>query len=222
VISGVLVVGSSGHARVLVDIIEVAGTYKILGLLDDSKPKGSIELGYPILGTVSDLFEIARKHNPSGFIVAIGDNWNRALVTAKITQMAPALRAITAVHPSAHVARTARIGEGTAVMAGAVINSAASIGRYCIVNTRAAVDHDARLEDYASVGPGATLAGNVHVGAYSAICLQACVSEKVSIGSHTVVGAGSVVLRDLPGEVLAYGTPARVINSRCKNDRYLR
>lgn len=218
----VLIVGSSGHARVIVDIIERAGLFGILGLLDDSRPKGAIEAGYTILGGIADLPEILHSCEVYGYFIAVGDNWNRGLVTARVKQLAPALAAITAVHPGAEIARTASLGEGTAVMAGAVINCSASIGRFCIVNTRASVDHDSHMQDFSSVAPGATLAGNVHVGAYSAICMNACVAEKASIGSHTVVGAGSVVLRDLPDDVLAYGTPARVVKSRSRGERYLR
>jgi sugar O-acyltransferase (sialic acid O-acetyltransferase NeuD family) len=220
--AGVLIVGSSGHARVIVDIIERIGTHRILGFLDDTKTPGMIEIGYPILGSLADLPEIVLEHNPQGFFLAIGDNWNRGVVADKIKQLTPALPAIIAVHPGAQVARSASLGPGTAIMAGAVVNSNASVGSFCIVNTRASVDHDSNLDDFASLGPAATLAGNVRVGSYSAICLQACVAEKVSIGSHTVVGAGSVVLSDLPDGVLAYGTPARVVRSRSKDDRYLR
>src|SRR5580704_1614951 len=219
---GVLIVGSSGHARVIVDIIERTGVHSILGFLDDSRAPGMIEIGYPILGELAALAEIVREHNPQGFFIAIGDNWNRGVAAAKIKQLMPGLAAITAIHPGAQVARSACLGPGTAVMAGAVVNSNASVGSFCIVNTRASVDHDSHLDDFASIGPGATLAGNVRVGAYTVICLQACVAEKVSIGSHTVVGAGSVVLSDLPDGVLAYGTPARVVRSRSKDDRYLR
>jgi sugar O-acyltransferase (sialic acid O-acetyltransferase NeuD family) len=218
---GVVIFGSSGHASVVVDIIERAGAHRIVGLLDDTKPKGMIELGYPILGGCADLAEVIRLHNPAGFFVAIGDNWNRSVIAGKIRELAPALPAITAVHPSAQIARIAELRPGVAVMAGAVVNSNASIGPFCIVNTRAAVDHDSYLDEFSSIGPGATLAGNVHVGAYSAICLHACVAEKISVGSHTVVGAGSVVLDDLPGGVLAYGTPARVVKARDRADRYL-
>ena len=217
----VLIVGSSGHARVIVDIIERAGLHEIVGLLDDSKSKGAIEIGYPILGGVGDLPDLVRLHNPQGYFIAVGDNWNRGLIAARVESLAPELSAVTAIHPGAEIARSAAVREGTAVMAGAIINSGASVGRFCIVNTRASLDHDCRLEDFSSVGPGATLAGNARVGAYSAVCLQACAAEKTSIGSHTVVGAGSVVLDDLPDEVLAYGTPARVIRSRSKTDTYL-
>ncbi len=220
--NGVLIVGSSGHARVIVDMIERTGAHAILGFLDDAKAPGLIEIGYPILGGLADLPEIVRGQNPQGVFVAIGDNWNRGVVAEKVKEMAPLLRAIIAVHPGAQVARSACLGPGTAVMAGAVVNSNASVGSFCIVNTRASVDHDSHLDDFASIGPGATLAGNVRVGEYSAICLQACVAEKIRIGAHTVVGAGSVVLSDLPDGVLAFGTPARVVRSRSKGERYLR
>ncbi len=220
--NGVLIVGSSGHARVIVDIIERTGAHSILGFLDDTKESEMIEIGYPILGSLDDLPEIVRKHNPQGFFIAIRDNWNRGIIAEKIKELTPALPAITAVHPGVQVARSACLGPGTAVMAGAVVASNASVGSFCIVNTRASVDHDSHLDDFASIGPGATLAGNVRVGAYTAICLQACVAEKVCIGCHTVVGAGSVVLGDLPDQVIVYGTPARVVRSRSKGDRYLR
>jgi len=220
--NGVLIVGSSGHARVIVDIIERTGAHSILGFLDDTKEPGMIEIGYQILGSLADLPEIVREHNPQGFFIAIGDNWKRGIVAAKMMQLKPVLPAFAALHPGAQVARSACLGPGTAVMAGAVVNSNASVGSFCIVNTRASVDHDSHLDDFASIGPGATLAGNVRVGAYPAICLQACVAERVCIGSHTVVGAGSVVLGDLPDGVVAYGTPARIVRSRSKDDRYLR
>jgi sugar O-acyltransferase (sialic acid O-acetyltransferase NeuD family) len=220
--SGVLIVGSSGHARVIVDIIERSGAHTILGFLDDAKAPGMIEIGYPILGCLDDLSEIVRGQNPQGFLVAIGDNWNRGMAVEKVKEMAPLLPAIIAVHPGAQVAHSACLGPGTAVMAGAVVCSNASVGSFCIVNTRASVDHDSHLDDFASIAPGGTLAGNVRVGAYSAICLQACVAERVRIGSHTVVGAGSVVLDDLPDGVLALGTPARIVRSRSKDERYLR
>ena len=50
-----------------------------------------------------------------------------------------------------------------------------------------------------------TIADNVWLGGGSIVC------PGVSIGENTVVGAGSVVTRDLPANVVAVGNPARVI-----------
>src|ERR1700676_4912598 len=113
---GVLIVGSSGHAREIVDIIERAGADSITGFLDDTKAPGMIEIGYAILGGVADLPEIVCGQNPEGFFIAVADNWNRGVIAEKIKRLAPALAALTAVHPSAQVARSACLGAGTAVM----------------------------------------------------------------------------------------------------------
>jgi sugar O-acyltransferase (sialic acid O-acetyltransferase NeuD family) len=208
----ILVFGSSGHASVVIDSIERQESYEIAGLVDSFKPAGAMILGYPVLGTEAELAEIARDRKVFGIVIAVGDNWRRAQVAARIRAAAPELQ----------VARGVEICAGSVVMAGAVINCNVRIGPCCIVNTKASVDHDSSLEEFSSVAPGGTLAGNVHVGAYTAVCLQAAVAERCSIGAHSVVGAGSVVLNDLPDHVLAYGVPARVIRTRKEDEPYVR
>jgi sugar O-acyltransferase (sialic acid O-acetyltransferase NeuD family) len=218
----ILVFGSSGHASVVIDSIERQESYEIAGLVDSFKPAGAMILGYPVLGTEAELAEIARDRKVFGIVIAVGDNWRRAQVAARIRAAAPELQMVSALHPGAEVARGVEIGAGSVVMAGAVINCNVRIGPCCIVNTKASVDHDSSLEEFSSVAPGGTLAGNVHVGAYTAVCLQAAVAERCSIGAHSVVGAGSVVLNDLPDHVLAYGVPARVIRTRKEDEPYVR
>jgi acetyltransferase-like isoleucine patch superfamily enzyme len=40
------------------------------------------------------------------------------------------------------------------------------------------------------------------------------IKDGVTIGENTLVGAGSVVLRDLPDNVVAFGNPCKVQKSR--------
>jgi acetyltransferase-like isoleucine patch superfamily enzyme len=61
----------------------------------------------------------------------------------------------------------------------------------------------------------------VKVGGFSAVGLGANVVQKVTIGEHTVLGAGATLLKDLPGGVVAYGVPARVVRGREIGERYL-
>ena len=47
------------------------------------------------------------------------------------------------------------------------------------------------------------------------------VIQEITIGKHTIIGAGAVVFRSIPDQVVAYGTPARVIRPRNIGERYL-
>lgn len=178
-------------------------------------------MGYEILGTEAEFQRIAADLAVDGAIVAIGDNWTRHLVVRSLRALMPALPFVSAIHPSAQVARGAHLDQGCAVMAGAVINPNASVGAFCIVNTNASLDHDSVMEEFASLAPNASTGGNARIGAFSAICQGANVIHGVAIGEHTVVGAGATVLDNVPPFSLAYGTPARVVRSRQPGNKYL-
>jgi acetyltransferase EpsM len=145
-------------------------------------------------------------------ILAFGDNASRRRIAAEI--LASGFILGRAVHPRATLAADVRIGGGTVVMAGAVVNPNATLGENVIVNTCASVDHDCVLGNAVHLSPGAHLAGAVRVGDESWIGLGAVVLEGRSIGERTIVGAGAVVTRDLAADVVAYGVPAKVISSR--------
>jgi len=211
-----LIFGSGGHAKVVIDVIEKAGDHQIFGIMVSKRGLEDHFLGYRVYGD-DELEAIERRIG----IVAIGDNWIRARVFENITTLFPDFRFVSAVHPSAQIGKAVSIGEGTVVMAGAVINSGTRIGQHCIVNTKASVDHDCCLMDFSSIAPGVTLGGNVRVGAYSAVSLGAAVLPGVSIGEHSVIGAGAVVIRDIPGKVVSFGVPGKVIRSREIGEKYL-
>jgi sugar O-acyltransferase (sialic acid O-acetyltransferase NeuD family) len=161
------------------------------------------------------------EHGVTGGIVAIGDNFVRHRMVEQIRRLAPQFRFISAVHPSAQLARGVSVGCGSAVMAGVVINSNSKIGEHCIINTGASVDHDNVLDRFSSIGPGAVTGGNVRLGEFSVLAMSASVIHGRSIGAQSIIGAGATVLHDVPANVVAYGTPARVIRGRNPGDKYL-
>lgn len=215
----IVVVGASGHASVVIDIIERQRAYSIVGLLD-RRGSGSA-MGYEILGTEEDLPALAAARGITDAIVAIGDNWTRHLVVRSLEALVPGLEFVTAVHPAAQVGRGTEIGKGSVVMAGAVINPNARVGPFCVVNTCASLDHDSVMDEFSSLLPNASTGGSVRIGAFAAVCQGANVIHGRTVGAHTVVGAGATVLRDLPPCAVAYGTPARVIRQRKQGEPYL-
>jgi sugar O-acyltransferase (sialic acid O-acetyltransferase NeuD family) len=207
-----LIVGAGGHARVLIDIAEKQGRYRVVGLVDEQPHLvGTALLGYPVLGG-SDLLH--REDVPSHAIVAIGAPEARAAWQEHLEALGFQLAVL--VHPSAQVARDVRLGAGTVLMACTAVNPGSRLGRGVIVNTGASIDHDCEVGDFVHVAPGARLAGGVRVGSRSHIGIGACVIQNVTIGAGAVVGAGAAVVRGVPGGITVAGVPARPLPRRAE------
>ncbi|AKL99932.1 MULTISPECIES: acetyltransferase [Burkholderia cepacia complex] len=217
----IVIVGSSGHAKVVIDIVEQAGRYRIAGLIDSFRPRGEETLGYAVLGAEHDLRQLIGTHGITGLLVAIGDNHARETVTAGLAAIAPGLPCVSAVHPAARIGKASTIGAGSVVMAGAVINPCCTIGEGCIVNTNASLDHDGVMEGFSSLAPGVVTGGNCRIGHGAAVGLGAMLRHRIAVGEYSVVGAGAVVLRDVAPYSVAYGNPARRIRDRAAGERYL-
>ncbi len=217
----IVVIGASGHAKVIIDIIEQQNEYQIVGLIDSFKAIGETVYTYKVLGTERDLPGLITQHELYGGIIAIGDNWTRMNMYMEMTAIAPNFTFIKAIHPSAIIGKNVRVGSGTCIMAGVIINSDASIGKQCIINTKSSVGHDVVIKNFASVAPGVSIGGDVKIGKCSAISIGANIVEKVEIGKHTVIGAGALVNKSIKSNKVAYGIPAKAIKNRTLHEKYL-
>ncbi|MGD0778526.1 MAG: acetyltransferase [Candidatus Solibacter sp.] len=215
-----MIIGASGHAKVVIDIIEQQGSFKIVGLIDSFKEPGARLMGYDVIGREDSIPQLIATEKITGGIVAIGHNWVRHQMAKNIRERAPGFVFVNAIHPSARIAREVALGHGIAIMAGVSVNPGTRIGDFCFLNTNSSVDHDNTLGEFSCLQPNAATAGNVKIGAFSAISMGASVVPGVTIGSHSVIGAGSTVLAGIPDFVVAYGTPCRVIRRREPEDSY--
>jgi sugar O-acyltransferase (sialic acid O-acetyltransferase NeuD family) len=220
-LENIVIIGSSGHAKVVIDIVQREGLYNIVGLIDSFRAVDETTWGYRVLGGEHDLPALTEQHRITGATVAIGDNFVRATVAARIRDTCPDIELVRAIHPSAVVADSASIGAGSVIMAGAVIAPCSTIGQGCIINTGATLDHDSAMGDFASLAPGAVTGGNCRIGECSAISIGATLIHGLTIGEHSVIGAGSLVMDSIGPLVVAYGVPAKVVRSRGKGGKYL-
>ena len=217
----VIIVGSSGHSKVIIDIFEKEDKYQIIGLLDAFRKIGEETLGYKVIGKEDDLPDLASRNPNCKIFIAIGDNWIRKKVRDKIVNIIPNIDFATTIHPSAQIGKNVRIGKGVAIMAGAIINSDTIIEDFTIINTKASIDHDSKMLQFSSLAPNATTGGSVTIGEFSAISIGATIKHGVSIGNHTVIGAGALVMKNCGDNLIMYGIPAKEIRKREKGDKYL-
>ena len=206
---GVVIVGGGGHAKVVIESLRAAGK-TVAAVIDvDSTPRNVA--GVPVIGDDSALPGLRDQGLDEAF-VAIGDNRLRARLAQGLIEQGFAL--VNAIHPSAVISPSARLGHGVAVMAGAVINAEVQIGDLAIINTGAVIDHDCHLGAACHLGPASALAGGVSLGARSFLGVGTRVIPNMTIGADVVVGAGAVVVRDLPDAVVAFGVPAKIQGTR--------
>jgi UDP-perosamine 4-acetyltransferase len=206
----VVILGASGHAKVIIRILEEMHDWDIIGCT--SAGRGAEEpLGCPVLGGDDVLPGLLASGVRHAF-VAIGDNRVRRRVSEEVRQVGFTL--INAISPRALISPGVQLGCGVAVMAGAVIQADALVGDGAIVNTGATVDHDCRVGPYAHIAPGVNLAGRVKVGEGAFLGIGSCVVPGIRIGPWAVVGAGAAVIEDVPEAVTVVGVPARVTERR--------
>lgn len=206
---GVVIIGGGGHAKVVIESLRAGG--ETVAAIVDADPTPRAVLGVPVIGDDLALADL-RGQGLSKLFVAIGDNRLREKLGRKARELGFTL--VNAIHPSAMISPTARLGEGVAVMAGVAINADSRIGDLAIINTGAIVDHDCDLGAACHVGPAAALAGGVTLGERAFLGVGARAIPGVTIGADAIVGAGGVVARDLPDAVVAVGVPARIKGER--------
>ncbi len=209
----VLILGAGGHAWVVADILfrmQEAGEGVVpVGYLDDNPLlAGQNFLGLPVLGDLSSLPDQAH----DAVVIAIGHNQTRQRLFSALQERGEPF--VVARHPKSVVAPDVRIGTGTMICAGAIVNPGSVVGANVILNTGCTVDHHNLIGDHVHIAPGVHLGGEVAIGEGTLVGIGSTMIPQHTIGAWSVVGAGSLVSKNIPDRSTAVGVPARVIHKQ--------
>jgi len=207
----IIILGRGGHAKVVIDIIEAAGLYNIIGITDVSINEDNNYRGYPILGD-DDVLSVYFKKGVKNVAIGLGgyrNNNNRKEVFNKVKIMGFNIPVL--IHPSAIISNSAVLCEGSVIFSGVNINTDVRIGKNNIIATGANIDHETSLGDHVLISAGVTIGGNVEIGNEVLCALGSNVISGVRINVNIVVGAGAVVVNDLLEKGIYIGCPAKLM-----------
>ncbi len=192
-----VLLGAGGHAKVLLSLIKAAGL-TVLGVCAPELVEQGVTSwrGINVLGTGDDMHDF-----PPGrvdLVNAVGKLEIRQTLFTIFKDKGYYFPIL--VHPHAWVDESVRLGEGTQVMAGVVIQADTCIGMNVIINTQASIDHDCVLGEHVHIGPGAMLCGGVRVHKRAFVASGSTLIVGVNVGEGAVVGAGASVVRDIKAQ----------------------
>lgn len=203
----VAIVGYSGHAYVIIDILLSAGRLVTAYCDQEEKEFNPYHLQY--LGKETDVIHKLKKYD---FFACVGHNSIREKIHTNLSQYLGS--PINAIHPSAVISSSVKMGDGIMIAANATLNPLVELGRGVICNTSSSIDHECIIGDFTHIAPGAVLCGNVKVGRNTFIGANSVVRQGIIIGDNVTIGAGTVVVKDIPDGATVVGNPAKNLVKR--------
>jgi sugar O-acyltransferase (sialic acid O-acetyltransferase NeuD family) len=202
----VLIVGAGRHGRNIADAVLWSGG-AVFGFADDTRQRGSLVDRIAVLGGFDmicepDLLARVAVH------VAIGNSIHRKRVSEDVAARGGVLASV--IHPSAVISPHARLGAGIYVAPYVRISPEARLGTGCLIDPFCTIGGGSDLGDFTMLAAHCSLVADSKIGAGTFLGTHVSVTG-VSVGANCIIGAGSVVLRDLPDGVRAFGTPAKVV-----------
>jgi sugar O-acyltransferase (sialic acid O-acetyltransferase NeuD family) len=204
----ILIIGAGGHAQVVAEILflryQMGEDIQPIGYLDDNPQLlGKKLLNLPVLGKIDQLAEIDHDQ----IIIAIGHNATRQNLFDKLhsqgTQFA------VAIHPHTTISSTVKVGKGSMVCAGVIINPQAVIGQNVILNTGCTIDHHNQIGNHSHIAPGVHIGGDVKVEEGAFLGIGANILPQRQIGAWSTIAAGATIITDVEAHSLYIGTPAK-------------
>jgi sugar O-acyltransferase (sialic acid O-acetyltransferase NeuD family) len=203
----IIIIGSGGHSRVVIDTLETLGS-NIFGIIDINY-KGQKEkiFNYKIIGDMTIIDNL----NPKNYniILAIGDNNKREKYFSELLYKGFTIPTI--IHPTAILSKKIIIGNGVFINSGVILNAGVEIADNTIINTGSIIEHEVNIKQNSHICPGVKIGGRATVGKNTFIGIGSSIKDYIKIGDNVKVGAGSVIIDNIKKGLTVVGVPGKEI-----------
>lgn len=207
-----VIIGAGGHGRDIRALLrrlkedEYIDRVNFLGFLDDNPETDRI-------GPINDYTKLMSEHGKDlAYVIGVND----PMIRRKIVSYMDSIHAkpMSVIHETAVIGPRCYIGKGSVLGPYSVLTTSVNIGRHVHLNTAASVNQGSVLGDYCTLSPGVRVCGDVHVGHTTYLGANSTIINMKNVGNNVTLGAGAVVVKDIPNDVVAVGLPAKPIKEK--------
>jgi sugar O-acyltransferase (sialic acid O-acetyltransferase NeuD family) len=204
-----LIVGAGGLSREAAEAARASGDHHVVGFLDDNPALWGAPIGgAQVLGGMDRVAHYPRAR----LLLGPGTGRSRAVLRHRLAEMGvTADRYTSVVHPRAVIPPSCAVGQGTILLAGAVLTADVTLGQHVAVMPNAVLTHDVIVEDYVTVCANASVAGSVRIRTGAYLGQNVTIREGLTIGAWSLVGMGAAVTRHVGDSEVWAGVPAELI-----------
>jgi sugar O-acyltransferase (sialic acid O-acetyltransferase NeuD family) len=209
----IIIVGCGEQARVTIDAIEDQDRYQIYGLVTNNDQELHQRVyGYEVICKDDDVQRLLSENaDIKGYFLGVGvGTGSMARRFELYTWLDKLLEAINIISPQSVISKYSRMGKGNFIEAYARIANGVTIGNHCLIQSFTSINHDQTICDNVLIGCNVSMAGK-RIGSHTTIADGSSIGFKKSVGENCLVTDGTVITKDLPDNVIAYGNPAKTM-----------
>ncbi|WP_140937950.1 acetyltransferase [Sphingobacterium lumbrici] len=183
---------------------------KVVAFFDDFQVKGTLVHGIPVVGGNN---AVTAEYSKDAFdAILIGVGYKHMSFRKQIFEtLRDTIPFYTFVHSSVYVDESVKIGKGSVIYPGCLLDQHVEIGDNVLMNISGTVAHDSIIGNHCFLSPSMAIAGFVNVDEQCVVGINATVIDNISIVAQTQIGGGTVVIKDIEQSGLYVGNPARFI-----------
>ena len=215
----IIILGGTGAGLIAASIIDRSEDAEVLGFLNDIVPVGetigTFKRKIKVIGITDAIHDYLQDKNTYVFVAYEGisnpyRSYNRWKSLKIPREKYANIMDKRSVIPRAYCS----IGCGVMVAPFSQMSPGVTLSDNCMMLGNSFIGHDSVVEEFSHITTNSVVGANVHIGKGVTVGMNSTIRGRVTIGEFSLIGAGSVVLHDVPPNVIVAGNPAKIMRPR--------
>lgn len=205
--SKIAIIGAGGFAKEVLHLLDDLGKYNdCSGFYQPDDVWGELWKDKEIMGL--PVLPYSELTSSNRLTIGIGNSTTREKIVA---ELGATKDYINIIHPSAHVSRWVKMGNGNIITAGSIVTCDVVLGDHCQFNLNTTIGHDSIIGDYFTSAPGVNISGSCVIGKHVYFGTSAATRQGMKVADNIVIGMGAMVVKNLEQSGTYVGIPAKLL-----------